>query len=424
MPLLANALVRKTAGLMDMFKVDKAAEIEKAQAVLDDPNTPEHVRRTAQWYVDTHSKELEAEKLKSQAQAALDAANEKGGPVIMKAAAFDDKTDLIQTIPFVGGAAHGLARPARGSSRLESAALQGLGGASGGLVGGATGAGMGAAIMLALFNKASDDAKGTAAAIGGVAGGLGGAALGTGMGSALGRWMARRETMTPEDWKILAQQMSEGRQLPKTAEQQGDTPMGLLTEALIRKTARSGNLSRIGKGILESVRQGGNAGGVAAGVQTMPKPIAPLGMPGATQPSAVQESPESKKRKIYEMIRKKYPPKPGLGAPSLTPSTFPPARPRANERADLSKAASVKHEVVNDLVAALLTKQAAVAVGEQTDAAAGRKNLKVEQAETKAENMGLKAAKKKYPNVNFKGRVSPGARKAIVAQHKYDATKK
>lgn len=112
--------------------------------------------------------------------------------------------DIAQFIPGIGGAISGIVEPATGASRAESMAVQGGTGMLGaGLVGLPT-----AAIMMALAAKMSGDKnRGRNVGLAGLAGlGLGGS-IGTALGSNLGHWMARRETMTPQDWKRLSQGM-------------------------------------------------------------------------------------------------------------------------------------------------------------------------------------------------------------------------
>ena len=114
--------------------------------------------------------------------------------------------DVAQFIPGVGGAISGVLEPATGSSRAESMAVQGgMGVLGAGMVGLPT-----AAVFALLAAKLAKTPKGKAkaAAIGGLAGLTLGGSVGTMAGSNLGHWMARREVMTPADWKQLSRGMA------------------------------------------------------------------------------------------------------------------------------------------------------------------------------------------------------------------------
>lgn len=136
------------------------------------------------------------------------------------------KSDLLQAIPFIGGGLHGLARPARGASRFESGTAQGLGGLlGGGLVGIPTAGLAGMAASEAYGRPGTDrerEQKAKLVALSSLLGLLGGGAVGTAGGSALARLGTKREVMTPEDWKVLAQQMQQDQTKGKEEEAEED----------------------------------------------------------------------------------------------------------------------------------------------------------------------------------------------------------
>jgi len=120
-----------------------------------------------------------------------------------KKAAEDDRrtnADFTHAIPLIGGAINGLVDPARGNSRIESGAIQGLAGFGGGIAGGATGLGVG----MYAADRAGLTSRDTGAKVLAIAATLLGASLGTAIGSGATKWASKRDVMTPTDWKNLS----------------------------------------------------------------------------------------------------------------------------------------------------------------------------------------------------------------------------
>ena len=120
-----------------------------------------------------------------------------------------DSRDLAGLIPLVGGVAHGAIKPAEGTSRAESAVVQGgvgaLGGLAGGMLGALGGAGAGGAIGAMLTDRGDRDQRTLVAlaGLGSVMGTIAGASVGTFGGSLLGRTLGRRDVLTATDLKRL-----------------------------------------------------------------------------------------------------------------------------------------------------------------------------------------------------------------------------
>lgn len=140
--------------------------------------------------------------------------------------------DALRWVPFAGGGLHGLARPSRGNSRLESMITQGAFGGTGGLIGAGSGGLAGYALAKQLGTE--DERKALIAAL--VSGVLG-AGLGTGIGSETGRMLAQREVMTPEDWATLARQV---RKEESKTDKEKTAAMAELSESDLKKLQESG----------------------------------------------------------------------------------------------------------------------------------------------------------------------------------------
>ena len=109
-------------------------------------------------------------------------------------------SDVMMLLPGVGGGLHGIVDPEEGAFRLETALVEG--------VGGATGTGAGALLGALALSKygdpgMSDDARNTLL--------LAASALGSAGGSKLGRLLVKREQPKQEDKNIniILQQLKE-----------------------------------------------------------------------------------------------------------------------------------------------------------------------------------------------------------------------